>query len=120
MLGRIDEPSIGLPSYDTDTRVVVPATESCTHTIEPRSTVLALPSSTRQVEKATYRPFALIAGSLAGRAPNMPVPPACATVPGVGTEAIAVRPVRRSRTKMSACLLMSPATRFEASLGKAT
>ena len=66
--------------------------------------------------KATYRPFALIDGALLPLRERSP--PAC--LPRLLTLTLVVRPVRRSRTKTSARLLVSWATRFDASDRKTT
>src|SRR6266576_3428219 len=59
--------------------------------------------------KATYRPFALIDGALLPLRERSPA----ACLPRLLTLTLVVRPVRRSRTKTSARLLVSWATRFE-------
>jgi hypothetical protein len=96
------------PSLATLTRVVTPVRRSWTKMSSPP----LVSSGTRFVAwdmKATTRPSALIAGLMLPRKVA-----SAAWLPSLATLTRVVTPVRRSWTKMSSAILVSPATRLKA------
>ena len=104
--GEVLSAVASVPVELTLTRTVVSRSRSWTK----MSCTPFVSSDTRFVasdSKATYRPSPLIEAS--------PLPPLAST-PRESTLTRSIAPVRRSRTKMSHAVLVSPGTRFAASL----